>query len=301
MGLFQSNPNHARQMWPPATFNVDLMSEFIHPDNLEKRKQVKELLSSDLFTPEYNIPIERERYLAYERLKAICDGGYLSVKDFDDNPDWVFTMHDLVACADPSTATKMTVQFNLFGGTLLSIGTKKHHKLLDDIDSFKKIGCFGLSELGYGNNAVKMETKAVFNPASGEITINTPNALAQKYWITNGALHAHYCLVFADLRIRDDDQKEGYGPTEGVHAFLVPIRDLETHEPLPGVTIEDMGHKMGLNGIDNAKLSFDNVKIPRSNMLDRYAQLTEGGNYRTEVTGSARNRFLKTADQLLSG
>ena len=89
--LFQSDPKHARQMWPTATFNVDLMSEFIHPDNLEKRKQVKELLSSDLFTPEYNIPIERERYLAYERLKAICDGGYLSVKDFDNNPDWVFT------------------------------------------------------------------------------------------------------------------------------------------------------------------------------------------------------------------
>merc|ERR1711937_552301 len=184
---------------------------------------------------------------------------------------------------------------------MLAIGTEKHHKFIDDIDSFKKVGCFGLSELGYGNNAVKMETKAVYNPADETFTINTPSPLAQKYWITNGALHAHYCLVFADLRIRDDDSPTGHGETEGVHAFLVPIRDLETHEPLPGVVVEDMGHKMGLNGIDNAKLSFSNVKIPRSNMLDRFAQMDSNGNYQTEVQGNARSRFLKTADQLLSG
>ena len=83
--------------------------------------------------------------------------------------------------------------------------------------------------------------------------------------------------------------------------MLVPIRDLTTHEPMPGVTIEDMGHKMGLNGIDNAKLSFDNVKVPRENLLDRFAQVDADGTYRTEVKGAVRSRFLKTADQLLSG
>lgn len=89
--------------------------------------------------------------------------------------------------------------------------------------------------------------------------------------------------------------------TNPSHSFLVPIRDLETHEILPGVVVEDMGHKMGLNGIDNAKLAFDNVKIPRENMLDRFAQIDGQGNYHTEVQGNARSRFLKTADQLLSG
>ena len=298
---FQSSPNKIKQMWPQHSFDTDIMAKFIHPDNEVKRKKLRELLSTDLFEPEYNVPIERERDLAYDRLKAICENGHLSVNDFDENPDWVFTAHDMVAPIDPSTATKMTVQFNLFGGTLLSIGTEKHHKLIQDIDNFKKVGCFGLSEVGYGNNAVKMETKAVYNPADETFTINTPTPLAQKYWITNGALHAHYCLVFADLRLRDDSTETGEGETEGVHAFLVPIRDLETHEPLPGVVIEDMGHKMGLNGIDNAKLSFNNVKIPRENMLDKFAQIDSNGEYQTEVEGKARNRFLKTADQLLSG
>ena len=48
-------------------------------------------------------------------------------------------------------ATKMTVQFNLFGGTVLKLGTDRHHKqLLKGIDTLDDIGCFGLTELGCG-------------------------------------------------------------------------------------------------------------------------------------------------------
>ena len=65
-----------------------------------------------------------------------------------------------------ATATKMTVQFNLFGGTVLKIGSEKHRHLLDKIDDLSQIGCFGLTELGYGNNAVEMETTATYDPAS---------------------------------------------------------------------------------------------------------------------------------------
>jgi hypothetical protein len=43
-------------------------------------------------------------------------------------------------------ATKMTVQFNLFGGTVLRLGTDRHHgQLLDGIDSLSDIGCFALT------------------------------------------------------------------------------------------------------------------------------------------------------------
>jgi acyl-CoA oxidase len=282
-------------LWPKPDFSVQKMSKFITPDNREKRDGLRELLSTKLFEPQYNVSLDAERQGAYDKLKTICEEGFISVRDFDNNPLWIFAAHDMVAPICGSTATKMTVQFNLFGGTLLSIGTEKHHKMMDDIDNFSKVGCFGLSELGYGNNAVKMETRIDYNPADECFTINTPHPMAQKYWITNGAEHAHYCLVFGDLRIR------GHDDTFGVHGVLVPIRDLTTHEAMPGVTVEDMGHKMGLNGIDNAKLSFDNVKVPRENLLDRFAQVDADGTYRTEVKGAVRSRFLKTADQLLSG
>ena len=63
------------------------------------------------------------------------------------------------------------------------------------------VGCFGLTELGYGNNAVQMETTATYDKETKEFIVNTPNALAQKYWITNGACHAHHVIVFSQLYI----------------------------------------------------------------------------------------------------
>ena len=68
----------------------------------------------------------------------------------------------------------MTVQFNLFGGTLLKLGTERHHHILNDIDSFDKVGCFGLTELAYGNNAVEMETTMTLDKKTDEWIVNTP-------------------------------------------------------------------------------------------------------------------------------
>lgn len=38
-----------------------------------------------------------------------------------------------------------------------------------------------------------------------------------------------------------------------------------------------MGQKIGLNGVDNATLSFHNVRIPRTNMMNKYSDITEDG------------------------
>ena len=62
-----------------------------------------------------------------------------------------------------------------------------------------------------------------------------------------------------------------------------------------------MGHKMGLNGVDNAKLTFDNVRVPRVNLLNRYSDITEDGQFVTTIKQGGRARFLAMADQLLSG
>ena len=91
----------------------------------------------------------------------VCDNDFLSVRDFGTNPHRIFAAHELMAMIDPATTTKMTVQFNLFGGTVFRLGTERHHHLLDGIDTLADIGCFGLTELGFGNNAVEMETTGV--------------------------------------------------------------------------------------------------------------------------------------------
>ncbi len=70
------------------------------------------------------------------------------------NPLRIFAAHELAAFCEPSMATKMTVQFNLFAGTVLKLGTQKHHDLLlRGIDTLDDVGCFALTELGFGERA----------------------------------------------------------------------------------------------------------------------------------------------------
>ena len=68
-----------------------------------------------------------------------------------------------------------------------------------------------------GNNAVEMQTTAVYDKAAQVFVVHTPSALAQKYWITNSAVHAKWCVVFAQLLIE--------GTNHGIHGFLVRIRN----------------------------------------------------------------------------
>ena len=260
-----------------------------------ERRTLKNLMENDpIFIPKWNISIEEERELALERLKRLCHSGAFSIRDFQKNPLRIFAAHECAALVDVSMATKMTVQFNLFGGTVLKLGTKRHHDaLLDGIDSLSDVGCFGLTELGYGNNAVCMATTATFDAGSKSFVIHTTTPLAQKYWITNGATHAHWAVVFAQLLI--------HGENHGIHGFLVRIRDHRTMLPMPGVTIHDMGHKMGCNGVDNAKLRFDHVRVPLEALLDAHSQVDGlDGKFKSSIA-KPRDRFLRVADQLLSG
>lgn len=88
--------------------------------------------------------------MALVRLQALCRAGFVSVLDFRANPMRIFAAHEVAAlCGDGSLGTKMTVQFNLFGGSVLKLGTERHHGgLLQGIDSVDDVGCFALTELG---------------------------------------------------------------------------------------------------------------------------------------------------------
>lgn len=265
-------------------------------DNIGIRDGLRRLLEEDpIFIPQFHLSLSQERELALARLKKFTDTKLFSVKNFIDNPRAIFAAHEIAGLADGSMATKMTVQFNLFGGTVLKLGTNRHHKngkFLDEIDSLQSIGCFGLTELGYGNNAVEMETTATYDNKTNEWVINTPSSIAQKYWITNGAVHAQYVIVFAQTIVNNKN--------EGIHGFLVQVRDHETNRILPGVRIEDMGYKFGCNGVDNAKLWFTHIRRPREAILNIMSDVGTDGQFKSKIK-KKRARFLKVADQLLSG
>ena len=67
-----------------------------------------------------------------------------------------------------------------------------------------------------------------------------------------------------------------------------------------GVYIEDMGMKMGLNGIDNARLMFKDVRISRESLLNKLNDVTENGDFKSDLKRRSQ-RFFKVADRLLSG
>ena len=115
--------------------------------------------------------------------------------------------------------------------------------------------------------------------------------LSQKYWITNGFRHSNAALVFGQTIVD--------GKNEGVGAFLVPIRDKNMKE-MAGVQINDMGVKMGVNGVDNAALTFDNVRIPRENMMNKVTDVNDKGIFSSPVKG-IQSRFFKVTERLLSG
>jgi len=61
----------------------------------------------------------------------------------------------------------------------------------------------------------------------------------------------------------------------GLHCFIVQLRSLEDGSPMPGVNIGDCGPKMGRDGIDNGWIQFDHVRIPREDMLMKWAKVTD--------------------------
>ncbi len=267
------------------------LRETLNKTNRNTRKALANVLKEKIFTPVYDISLREMKSLAQERLKKVMSTKVVSIKDFLFDPENIFTTHEMLGYSDSSLATKFTVQFNLFGGTIVGLGTKEHEKLYDGIDSLRIMGCFCLTELGYGNNAVEMETTAQWDDKEKLFIITTPTVLSQKYWITNGAYYANFAVVFAQTTVK--------GKNEGINAFLVRLRD-EKMSLCEGVVIDDMGCKQGMNGVDNARIILRNVKVPRENLLNKLADISSEGVFKSQIT-NRRQRFLAASNRLLSG
>lgn len=130
-------------------------------DHHDLRRQMQDFAAKDpIYIPRYDISLVATRELAFQRLNRLAQQGFISVFDFEKDPLRIFAAHEMAGIIDQSMATKMTVQWNLFGGTVIKLGTKRHRALLKEVDDLSSVGCFALTELGFGNNAIKMETTA---------------------------------------------------------------------------------------------------------------------------------------------
>lgn len=125
------------------------LRRLLEHDNFETRRGAQEFMANDpLYTPRYNVSLEMERELAFQRLKKLADRGFISVMDFERNPLNIFAAHEAAGMVDNSFSTKLTVQFNLFGGSIVKLGTDRHRYLLPKIDKLQAVGCFALTGQG---------------------------------------------------------------------------------------------------------------------------------------------------------
>ncbi|WP_229071189.1 acyl-CoA dehydrogenase [Actinoplanes sp. DH11] len=199
---------------------------------------------------------------------------------------------EMLAQVDLSLMVKAGVHWGLFGGAVVALGTAKHHdKYLRDIMTVDLPGCFAMTETGHGSDVQQLRTTCEYDPATGTFDLHTPHEAARKDYIGNAAKDGRMAVVFAQLVTG--------GKRYGVHAWLVPIRD-EHGNPMPGVTIGDAGAKAGLLGVDNGRISFDHVTVPRDMLLDRYGQVAPDGTYSSSIENDTR-RFFTMLGTLVRG
>ena len=245
----------------------------------------------------------RERILA--GLQSLADRGEVQ-RAFParlgggDNPGGNIASFEELLVADPSLQIKAGVQWGLFGAAVLHLGTEHNHdELLPGIMSLEVPGAFAMTEIGHGSDVASIGTTATYDAESEEFVIHTPFRGAWKEYLGNAALHGVAAVVFAQLIT--------HGVNHGVHAFYVPLRDTTApvdargaYPMLPGIRSEDDGHKGGLNGIDNGRLAFDHVRVPRTNLLDRYGQVVPDGTYSSPIDSPGR-RFFTMLSTLVQG
>nr|XP_017241863.1 PREDICTED: acyl-coenzyme A oxidase 3, peroxisomal-like isoform X3 [Daucus carota subsp. sativus] len=285
--LSYSPPDQSEQ---PTLFDIHQMRKLMDGHNWQDRDMMYNLMiRSQLFNrkdrdgvvfacPNFNQSMEQQRVMTMRRIEYLLShgafDGFLTAKG-PENELRSFALADCYGVFDHSLGIKLGVHFFLWGGAILNLGTKRHHdKWLRDTETYKVSGCFAMTELGHGSNVRGIETLTKYDASTGEFVINTPCESAQKYWIGGAANHATHAVVFSQLEID--------GKNQGVHAFIAQIRDTNG-EICPKVRIADCGHKIGLNGVDNGRIWFDNLRIPRENLLNSVADVSQDGQYLSTI------------------
>jgi len=276
----------------PATLQAYLDGEFVETRNL-----VKSIITRPEFRHFEGPDLHEYRRQVLIWLRTISDAGlgrlFLPPElGGEANLRKLMAVVEVLSFHDGSLLIKLGVQFGLFGGSIHQLGTGYHHqKYLPKATACQLFGGFAMTEIGHGSNVQALETTAVYDSEHRDFIINSPSHSSGKTFIGNAAVDGQFMVVFAQLHIG--------AANHGVHAFVVPIRD-ETGQPLPGVTIEDNGLKLGLNGVDNGRIWFQNTRVPKAELLNRFAEVTDDGQYRSEIK-SNNSRFFTMIGTLVNG
>ena len=297
-------PNHYNHLFEVEIIKATTSSLYnpLEIDNILKGEHApiidafRDVLKDPIF--EWSIRREKSAFRAHvlNQVAFLAKEGYGAMAypeaygGTDNMPAYAAVFENMMY-VDGSMAIKFGVQFGLFGGSIQKLGTEIHHDTyLSETGKATILGCFAMTETGHGSNVRGIKTTATYDKETDSIIIHTPGENDNKEYIGN-ALDSTMASVFAQLIVE--------GKNQGVHAILVTIRD-ENHNLMPGVTIEDNGYKLGLNGVDNGKIWFHQVRVPRENLLNKYGDITPEGRYHSDIENPSK-RFFTMLGTLVGG
>uniref|UniRef100_A0A8C3X8W8 Acyl-coenzyme A oxidase n=1 Tax=Catagonus wagneri TaxID=51154 RepID=A0A8C3X8W8_9CETA len=263
-------------------------------DTLRFKKTVFSALENDpLFAPGAAPSVEKYQEVTFLRCKRVFEYDFLPLEDALQRPERVMSLIQCLSAYDLSLAATFSLHLLTFGSMIYTSGSERHLKYIPEILSAEIFGCFALTELSHGSNTKAIRTTAHYDPATEEFIIHSPDFEAAKFWVGNMSKLATHAVVFAQLYTPAD---QGHG----IHAFVVQIRDPKTLLPMPGVTVGDVGRKLGQNGLGNGFAMFHQVRIPRQDLLNRMGDVTPEGTYVANFK-DVRQRFGQSLGSLSSG
>ncbi|MCA9592667.1 MAG: acyl-CoA dehydrogenase family protein [Myxococcales bacterium] len=282
---------------PDAKFSSRRLAELIEGEHREHFNRIRSVIRGRELVPRFGLSLGEQRRVVRGWLRTLSEEGIGSV-GLPTAPDSRGDQRALIASLeglgmfDLDLAVKFGVQFGLFGGSVRGLGTDEQHaRFLPDIARGRMLGGFAMTELGHGSNVRDIETVARYHPDQNAFVLRTPKESARKEWIGNAGEDGRFMTVFCQLEV---DRRR-----HGVHALLVRIRH-DDGTPVTGVRTEDAGPKMGLNGVDNGRLWFDDVVVPRDQLLGRFGRVDQHGNYQSDIA-SPNKRFFAMLSTLVGG
>ena len=295
--VVQPDPRQPDAAGPSPAASAEALRAWLDGDQAETWRRVRDFLSRPALVPPVGATTSAHRTWVTARLHDVAAEGQAAlgfppeVGGQDDTAAYL-TGFQCLAMGDLSLLVKTGVQFGLCAGAVLHLGTERHHAaLLPDLLAARTYGCFAMTETGHGSDVQHIRTTVTHDAGTDELVVHTPDVSARKDYIGNAARDGRLAVVFAQLRTATGEH--------GVHAVVVPLRD-DDGRALPGVAVEDDGAKLGLHGVDNGRIAFDSVRVPRSALLDRFGTVAADGTYTSPVENPSR-RFFTMLGTLVQG
>ncbi|WP_309095125.1 acyl-CoA dehydrogenase [Streptomyces sp.] len=288
MGNTPATPRHGDD----GILVTDLPGLLFDGEYEETHHDIRAVLFDPAFDPHEGLTPQESGKLTYERSRVL-HAALERPLNMLRRPRRLFALAEWSSLLDPAIFSVLLVHHNLCLGTVLDLGAgrddiKDHVEELDRLDSF---GPYMATEFGYGNNVAALRTEAVYDAEAEAFLLNTPDAGAQKFMSFGGFPDVPKLAVVL-ARLKAD------GRNHGVHPFIVRISD--GGKLCEGVRVTPCPEQP-VQGVDHALTWFDQVTVPRRNLLHG-----ESGGFSSDGAfqpggGNLRRRFLRTMSRIQPG